>query len=96
MKAKAKKSNLSAEEIAAVKKDVKRHDKDVGSSEVQAASLTARILHLTQHISNNRNDNHTRRGLIALVNQRRKLLKYLKRKKPDIHAKTIVALGLRK
>lgn len=95
-KAKAKKNVLSSEDAAAAKGALRLHDKDVGSSQVQAVSLTMRIQHLTQHLISNRNDKHTRRGLIALVNQRRKLLGYLKRRQPKVHAQTITALGLRK
>ncbi|MDR2812176.1 MAG: 30S ribosomal protein S15 [Puniceicoccales bacterium] len=55
------------------------HENDTGSCDVQIALLTARINHLTQHLSTHRKDFHTRRGLVALANRRRKLLNYLKR-----------------
>lgn len=54
------------------------HEKDTGSCEVQIALLTARISHLTEHLSVHKKDFHTRRGLVALANRRRKLLNYLK------------------
>jgi small subunit ribosomal protein S15 len=59
--------------------DFKTHENDTGSCDVQIALLTARIVHLTQHLSVHRKDFHTRRGLVALANRRRKLLNYLKR-----------------
>jgi small subunit ribosomal protein S15 len=57
----------------------KIHESDTGSCDVQIALLTARINHLTQHLSVHKKDFHTRRGLVALANRRRKLLNYLKR-----------------
>ena len=59
--------------------EFKVHDNDTGSCDVQIALLTARIAHLTQHLSVHKKDFHTRRGLVALANRRRKLLNYLKR-----------------
>ncbi|MDR0740674.1 MAG: 30S ribosomal protein S15 [Puniceicoccales bacterium] len=59
--------------------DFKIHENDTGSCDVQIALLTARINHLTQHLSVHKKDFHTRRGLVALANRRRKLLNYLKR-----------------
>ncbi|MDR2807234.1 MAG: 30S ribosomal protein S15 [Puniceicoccales bacterium] len=59
--------------------EFKMHENDTGSCDVQIALLTARITHLTQHLSMHRKDFHTRRGLVALANRRRKLLNYLKR-----------------
>ena len=56
------------------------HDKDTGSPEVQIALLTARIVHLTEHLRSHRKDFHSRRGLIAMTSRRRKLLNYMKRK----------------
>lgn len=91
-----KKIIRSAEDIKSAKDALKKHPTDVGSSQVQIASITARIVHLTQHLANNRNDKHSRRGLIGLVSKRRKLLKYLKRTNSDVHAETLSALGLRK
>lgn len=93
---KARKTKRSAEEIAEAKTTLKKHDTDIGSAAVQIAGLTARILHLTQHMTVNSNDKHSRRGLIGLVSKRRKLLKYLARSNPRKHAETLAALGLRK
>ena len=76
--------------------DLRLHEKDVGSSPVQIARLTARILHVGSHLKTHSKDNHSRRGLIAMVSLRRKLLAYLKRKTPELHAQTLAALGLRK
>lgn len=59
--------------------EFRTHEKDTGSCDVQVALLTARITHLTQHLNVHRKDFHTRRGLVALANRRRKLLNYLKR-----------------
>lgn len=76
--------------------ELRLHDKDVGSSQVQITRLTARIAHLTSHLGTHKKDNHTRRGLIALISRRRKLTAYLKRTSPLMHGKTLAALGLRK
>ncbi|MDR1591043.1 MAG: 30S ribosomal protein S15 [Puniceicoccales bacterium] len=59
--------------------EFKTHENDTGSCDVQIALLTARINHLTQHLNVHKKDFHTRRGLVALANRRRKLLNYLKR-----------------
>ena len=93
---KAKKPQLTAENITQIKDALKKQDNDVGSSQVQITDLTARIIHLTGHMSAHRNDKHSRRGLIGLVNARRKLLKYLKRTDAKSHTETLTALGLRK
>lgn len=69
---------------------------DTGSSEVQIALLTYRISQLTEHFKIHRKDNHGRKGLITLVNQRKKLLKYFKRKNPDGYTQLIGQLSLRK
>ena len=72
------------------------NDKDTGSSEVQVALLSERIAHLTEHIRSNKKDFHSRHGLIALTNRRRKLLNYLKKHKLETYEKIIKELGLRK
>ena len=72
------------------------HEKDVGSPQVQMARLTARIKHLTTHLGTHKKDNHTRRGLIALISRRRKMTAYLKRANPQLHQKALAELGLRK
>jgi len=72
-----------------------RHEGDTGSPEVQIAILTERIRNLTEHIKRNKKDLHSRRGLIGMVNKRRKLLKYLKRKNPERYQQVIKELNLR-
>jgi small subunit ribosomal protein S15 len=69
---------------------------DTGSPEVQVALITARINGLTDHFKANVKDHHSRRGLLMLVSQRRKLLDYLKRKNADKYRQLIEKLGLRK
>ncbi|MBM2825729.1 MAG: ribosomal protein [Dehalococcoidales bacterium] len=73
-----------------------RHEGDTGSSEVQVALLTERISELTRHLTANRKDHHTQRGLIKLVGHRKKLLSYLSREDADRYNKLIERLGLRK
>lgn len=74
----------------------KLSDKDTGSSEVQIALLSARIAHLTDHLRSHKKDFHSRRGLIALTNRRRKLLNYLKKNKLEAYEAIIQKLGLRR
>ena len=69
---------------------------DSGSPEVQIAILSERIKNLTEHFKTNKNDHHSRRGLLKLVGQRRRLLDYLKGKSPDRYKKLIDGLGIRK
>lgn len=69
---------------------------DTGSPEVQVALLSNRINHLTEHFQTHKGDHHSRRGLLRMVNQRRKLLDYLKRKDVDRYKGLITSLGLRK
>lgn len=69
---------------------------DTGSPEVQIALLTNRIKYLTEHFKVNKKDNHSRRGLMCLVGQRKRLLDYLKGKKPEVYSKLIVDLEIRK
>jgi len=69
---------------------------DTGSPEVQAALMTDRIAYLTEHFKTNAKDHHSRRGLLALVSQRRKLLDYLKRQSLERYQGLIKSLGLRK
>ncbi len=73
-----------------------RQEGDTGSPEVQVAILTERINNLTGHFKENHKDNHSRRGLIAMVNKRRKLLAYLKKKDDQRYLDLIGKLGLRK
>jgi small subunit ribosomal protein S15 len=69
---------------------------DSGKSEVQIAILSARITDLTKHLTTQAKDNHTRRGLIMLVNKRRKLLDYLKKNNIERYRNIIASLGIRK
>ena len=69
---------------------------DTGSPEVQVAVLTERIVNLTEHFKGHHKDNHSRRGLLMMVNKRRSLLDYLRRKDVERYAKLIKDLGLRK
>ncbi|NOX25985.1 MAG: 30S ribosomal protein S15 [Deltaproteobacteria bacterium] len=73
-----------------------RNTKDTGSSEVQVALLTGRITYLTEHFKTHKKDHHSRRGLLKLVGQRRRLLNYLKGKDVDNYRTLIKRLGIRK
>lgn len=79
-----------------IKTDYKTHDRDTGSVEVQAAILTERIKELTEHMKVHKKDHSSRRGLIMLVNKRRKLMAYLSRKDEQRHKELVKRLGLRK
>ena len=72
------------------------HESDTGSPEVQVALLTARINELTEHLREHRKDHHSRRGLLMLVGQRRRLLNYLNRHDVDRYRKLVQDLGLRR
>ena len=72
------------------------HDKDTGSPEVQVAILSERITYLTEHFKTHAKDHHSRRGLLKLVGQRRRLLDYLKSKDVNRYAELIKRLGIRK
>jgi small subunit ribosomal protein S15 len=72
------------------------HEKDTGSPEVQIALLSARIEYLTEHFKAHKKDHHSRRGLLKLVGQRRRLLDYVKKKDVDRYRTVIQRLGLRK
>jgi small subunit ribosomal protein S15 len=74
----------------------KSHDADTGSPEVQVALLSERISYLTEHFKTHVKDHHSRRGLLKLVGQRRRLLDYLKRKDADRYGEVIKKLGIRK
>ncbi|MCC5809375.1 MAG: 30S ribosomal protein S15 [Ectothiorhodospiraceae bacterium] len=88
--------SLSAEQKSQIVKDFQRSAGDTGSPEVQIALLSSRISHLTGHFAEHKQDHHSRRGLLKLVNQRRKLLDYLKRKDQDRYQTVIERLGLRR
>ncbi|WP_237055215.1 30S ribosomal protein S15 [Microbulbifer sediminum] len=87
---------LSAEEKTAILKEHGQSEGDTGSPEVQVALLTANINKLQSHFSEHKQDHHSRRGLIRMVNQRRKLLDYLKKKDLSRYAQLIAKLGLRR
>ena len=72
------------------------HEGDTGSPEVQIAILTARINHLTEHLKENKQDKHSRRGLLKMVGRRRNLLAYLQKKDLERYRSLIARLGLRK
>lgn len=91
----AGKTAIKAQKAAIITKFAKGA-KDTGSPEVQVALITSRILELTEHFKANKKDHHGRRGLIALVSQRRKLLNYLKLKDSTRYGALINALELRK
>lgn len=73
-----------------------KHEKDTGSAEVQAAILTERINHLTEHLKGHQKDVHSRQGLLKLVGKRRRHLQYLKTKNKDEYEKLVDQLQLRK
>ena len=73
-----------------------RTDKDTGSPEVQVAILTSRINTLTEHFKMHKKDNHSRRGLVMLVSQRKKLLKYLRRTRPESYFNVTQELAIRR
>ncbi len=87
---------LTAERKAEVIREFRIHDTDVGSPEVQIALLTTRIRELDQHLREHKHDHHTRRGLLKLVGQRRRLLRYLSREDVGRYRTVISRLGLRK
>ncbi|HET8542199.1 MAG TPA: 30S ribosomal protein S15 [Anaeromyxobacter sp.] len=74
----------------------KRHEKDTGSPEVQVALLSERITHLTEHFKTHKKDHHSRRGLLKLVGQRRRLLDYLRTSDQARYKSLIEQLGIRK
>jgi len=87
---------LSNERKADVISTYRTHDADTGSPEVQVAILSDRISYLTEHFKTHVKDHHSRRGLLKLVGQRRRLLDYLKRKDADRYSDLIRKLGIRK
>jgi small subunit ribosomal protein S15 len=87
---------LTAEEKLKIIQEYQRSQGDTGSPEVQVALLTARINQLAPHFQQHKKDFHSRRGLLRLVNQRRKLLNYLKAKDTERYRNLIERLGLRK
>jgi len=87
--------SITAEKKQELIKKFALHENDTGSPEVQIAVLTERIRNLTEHIKANKKDLHSRRGLIRMVNKRRKLLNYLKRESEERYRKIIEALNIR-
>lgn len=87
---------IEKNEKSVIMQDYARHDKDTGSPEVQVALLTTRITQLTDHLRTHSHDEHSRRGLLTLVGQRRRHLKYLSKSKPDVYRELIARLGLRR
>ncbi len=87
---------ITAERKDALIKEHGRVSGDTGSPEVQVAILTERITNLTEHFKTHAKDNHSRRGLLMLVNKRRSLLDYLKKKDNGRYSEIIAKLGLRK
>jgi small subunit ribosomal protein S15 len=87
---------ITAERKAEVIKEHARSEGDSGSPEVQIAILTERITNLTEHFKTHAKDNHSRRGLLMMVNNRRSLLDYLKKKDASRYSALIAKLGLRK
>jgi len=88
--------SLNAEQKGQIVKEYQRSASDTGSPEVQVALLSARIAHLTEHFADHKQDHHSRRGLLRMVNHRRQLLDYLKRKDRERYQSLIERLGLRK
>ena len=87
---------ISKESKAEIIEKYKRDEKDTGSPEVQIALLTERINELTEHLKENPNDNHSRRGLLKMVGKRRNLLNYLVKKDVQRYRDIVAKLGLRK
>ena len=80
----------------AIIKEYQKDASDTGSADVQIALLTARIRHLTEHFTTHKTDHHSRRGLLRLVSQRKKLLSYVKSNNINSYANLISRLGIRK
>jgi small subunit ribosomal protein S15 len=87
---------LTTEEKAALIGESRVHETDTGSPEVQVTMLTRRILQLTEHLKIHKHDLHSRRGLLMMVGQRRRLLTYLSKKSPSRYRALIEKLGLRR
>jgi small subunit ribosomal protein S15 len=88
--------SITKEKKGEVIESHKKHDTDTGSPEVQIAILTERITNLTEHFKVHKKDHHSRRGLLKLVGQRRRLLDYLKQKNIERYRDIISKLGIRK
>ena len=88
--------SITSERKLALVKEFARADVDTGSPEVQVAILTERITNLTEHFKSHKKDNHSRRGLLKMVAQRRKLLDYVKGKDVERYKTIITRLGIRR
>jgi small subunit ribosomal protein S15 len=86
---------LPSDEKSGLIEDFKLHEKDTGSPEVQIAILTRRIKDLTEHLKEHKKDHHSRRGLLKMVGQRRRLLHYLKENDIERYRTLVTKLGLR-
>ena len=87
---------ITAEQKAQIVKDYARGENDTGSPEVQVAVLSERISNLTEHLKTHKKDHHSRRGLLVMVGQRRRLLDYVKKKSQARYEDLIKRLGLRR
>ena len=87
---------MNVNEKKEIVKDFGKKDRDTGSTEVQVALLTKKINELSEHFKIHKKDHHSRRGLLGIINNRRKLLKYLKGKNEEGYQALIKKLGLRK
>lgn len=88
-------TDLSGFEKDEIVEQFRRHESDTGSPEVQVALLTARIQQLTGHLQQHRKDHHSRRGLLKMVGQRRRLLRYLRNEDITRYRELVKTLGLR-
>ena len=88
--------SLTNEQIQEIVTQFGKDKNDTGSSQVQVALLTTRIRSLTDHVKINKKDNHSRRGLVLLVSQRKKLLKYMRRINPDSYLNVTNELSIRR
>ena len=87
---------LATEKKQEIINSFKLHESDTGSPEVQIAILTERITYLTEHFKTHKKDHHSRRGLLKLVGQRRRMLDYVKKKNVDRYKNIIEKLGIRR
>lgn len=87
---------LATEKKQEIINNFKKHEGDTGSPEVQIAILTERITYLTEHFKMHKKDHHSRRGLLKLVGQRRRMLDYLKSRELDRYKQVIERLGIRR
>jgi small subunit ribosomal protein S15 len=88
--------SITKEQKSKLTEEFRKHEKDTGSAEIQIAVLTKRIENLRPHFSMHKKDNHSKKGLIKMVNMRKKLLKYLNTKDHDKYLELVSRLGLRK